>query len=205
MKKTQKIFIVFSVAIVLIGVVGCFSFISFIGKSKNNDVVASWKSYTYGSKESGILPDITFKLPSSTFGGDPFISSRSTNRPENISQDWGGFIGFGPDGDISDDVLRIEFFKRQNSENTFESYVSKSSSGGWDSIKYFEVDGRNAARVRFLSPSHRDADIGWYFIELSDKSILAISTGGDKKLLYDDDRNGNSTRDRIISTIVISH
>lgn len=60
------------------------------------------------------------------------------------------------------------------------------------------------ARIRFTLSSHYDADVGWYFVELSNKSILAISTSGDKKFLYDDNQSGDSTRDKIISTLVIS-
>ena len=166
---------------------------------------ASWNSYTYSSIESEILPNMTFKYPS-LFGNNPtLISSRNTNRPGNISEDWGGLFEFNPTGTFSDHGLRIEFFKRVNPENNFESYVSKSAtSGGWGSPKYFQVGSYKMARIRFSSSSHYDADVGWYFVELSNKSILAISTSGDKKFLYDNDQSGNSTRDRIISTLVIS-
>jgi len=168
------------------------------------DETTSWNSYTYSSTESGILPNITFKYPP-LFGNNPtLISSRKTNRPGNISEDWGGFFEFNPTGAFGDRGLRIEFFKRVNSENSFESYVSKSAtSGGWGSPKYFQASSYKVARIRFSSSSYYDADVGWYFVELSNKSILAISTSGDKKFLYDDDQNGNSTRDRIISTLVI--
>ncbi len=167
--------------------------------------ITSWNSYTYSSTKSGILPNITFKYPS-VFGNDPtLISSRKINRPSNISEDWGGFVEFNPTGTFGDRGLRIEFFKRVNSENSFESYVLKSStSGGWSSLKYFQAGNYKVARIRFDSSSHYDADVGWYFIELSNKSILAISTSGDKKYLYDDDQSGNSTRDQIVSTFVIS-
>jgi len=168
------------------------------------DETASWNSYTYSSIESGILPNLTFKYPS-LFGNNPtLISSRNTNRPENISEDWGGFFEFNPTGAFGDRGLRIEFFKKVNSESSFESYVLKSAtSGGWGSPKYFQAGGYKVARIRFASSSHYDADVGWYFVELSNKSILAISTSGDKKFLYDDNQNGNSTRDKIISTLVI--
>ncbi|MBI3572539.1 hypothetical protein HY091_03350 [Candidatus Kaiserbacteria bacterium] len=168
------------------------------------DETVSWNSYTYSSIESGILPNLTFKYPS-LFGSNPtLISSRNTNRPGNISEDWGGFFEFNPTGAFGDRGLRIEFFKKVNSENSFESYVSKSvTSGGWGSPKYFQAGGYKVARIRFASSSHYDADVGWYFVELPNKSILAISTSGDKKFLYDDDQSGNSTRDRIISTLVI--
>lgn len=165
---------------------------------------ASWNSYTYSSIESGILPNMTFKYPT-LFGNNPtLISSRNTNRPGNISEDWGGFFEFNPTGAFGDRGLRIEFFKRVNSENSFESYVSKSAtSGGWGLPKYFQAGSYRVARIRFASSSHYDADVGQYFVELSNKSILAISTSGDKKFLYDDDQGGNSTRDKIISTLVI--
>ena len=166
---------------------------------------ASWNSYTYSSVESGILPNLTFKYPS-LFGNNPtLISSRKTNRPGNISEDWGGFVEFNPTGTFGDRGLRIEFFKRVNSENSFESYVSKSAtSGSWGLPKYFQAGSYKVARIRFASSSHYDADIGWYFVDLPNKSILAISTSGDKKFLYDDDQGGNSMRDKIISTLVIS-
>lgn len=101
---------------------------------------ASWNSYTYSSIESGILPNLTLKYPS-LFGNNPtLISSRNTNRPGNISEDWGGFFEFNPTGAFSDHGLRIEFFKQVNSENDFESYVLKSSMGGdWGSPKYFQA------------------------------------------------------------------
>lgn len=166
--------------------------------------IASWNSYTYSSIESGILPNITFKYPP-LFGNNPtFISSRNTNRPGNISDDWGGLVEFSPTEVSGDRGLRIEFFKRVNSENSFESYVSKSAtSGGWDSPRYFQDGSYRAARIRFSSSSHYDADVGWYFVELPNKSILAISTSGDKKYLYDDDQSGNSTRDRVVSTLTV--
>ena len=162
---------------------------------------ANWKTYTYSSIESGILPSMTFKYPS-LFGNNPtLVSSRNTNPPVNISEDWGGFFEFNPTGAFGDRGLRIEFFKRVNSESSFESYVSKSATnGGWDSPKYFQAGSYKVARLRFSSSSHYDADVSWYFVELSNKSILAISTSGDKKFLYDDDQNGKSTRDQILST-----
>ena len=165
---------------------------------------ASWNSYTYSSIESEILPNLTFKYPL-LFGNNPtLISSRNTNRPGNISEDWVGFFEFNPTGTFGDRGLRIEFFKRVNSENSFESYVSKSATiSGWGSPKHFQADSYKVARIRFASSSHYDADIGWYFVELPNKTILAISTSGDKKFLYDDDQSGNSTRDKIISTLVI--
>ena len=168
------------------------------------DETVSWNSYTYSSIESGILPDLTFKYPS-LFGSNPtLISSRNTNRPGNISEGWGGFFEFNPTGAFGDRGLRIEFFKNVNSENSFESYVSKSATGGgWGSPKYFQASGYKVAHIRFVSSSHYDADVGWYFVELPNKSILAISTSGDKKFFYDDDQSGNSTRDKIISTLVI--
>ncbi len=168
------------------------------------DETVSWNSYTYSSIESGILPNLTFKYPS-LFGNNPtLISSRNTNRPGNISEDWGGFFEFNPTGAFGDRGLRIEFFKKVNSENSFESYVSKlATSGGWGSPKYFQAGGYNVARIRFASSSHYDANVGWYFVELPNKSILAISTSGDKKFLYDDDQSGNSTRDKVVSTLVI--
>ncbi len=205
MKNLQKGFVgllVIAIAI-LVGVVGYFYFVNktkisdSIPVSSVRDETSLWKSYTHTSSESGILSNITFKYPP-IFGNNPtLISSRKTNRPENISVDWGGFVEFYPE-------LRIEFFKRQNSKTDFETYVTKlSSTLGWDSPKYFEVNGNKAARLRFPTPTHYDGDIGWYFIELSNKNILEISTTGDKKFLYDDDRGGNSTRDKIISSIVI--
>ncbi len=165
---------------------------------------ASWNSYTYSSVESEILPNLTFKYPS-LFGNNPtLISSRNTNRPENISEDWGGLFDFNPTGAFGDRGLRLEFFKRVNPENSFESYVLKSATGdGWDSPKYFQAGNYKVARTRYASSSHSDADIGRYFVELSSKSILTISTSGDEKFLYDDDQSGNSTRDKIISTLVI--
>ena len=169
------------------------------------DETASWNSYTYLSVKSGILPSITFKYPF-LFGDKPtLISSRNTNSPSKISEDWGGFVEFNPTGAFGDRGLRIEFFKRVNSENGFENYVLKSvTSGGWGSPKYFQAGNYKVARIRFSSSSHYDADVGWYFVELSDKSILAISTSGDKKFIYDDDQNGNSTRDKIISTLTFA-
>lgn len=168
---------------------------------QTSNETTSWISYTYSSVESEILPNITFKHPS-LFGSNPaLISSRNTNRPGNISDDWGGFVEFNPTGG----GLRIEFFKKTNSEISFESYVTKSATaGGWASPKYFQADGYKVAKLRFASSSHYDADVGWYFVELPDKVILAISTSGDKKYLYDDDSSGNSTRDKIISTLKIA-
>jgi hypothetical protein len=81
--------------------------------------------------------------------------------------------------------------------------LKSSASGGWSSPKYFQAGSYKVARIRFDSSSHYDADVGWYFIELPDKSILAISTSGDKKYLYDDDQSGNSTRDQIVSTFIV--
>ncbi len=170
------------------------------------DEPASWNLYVYPSIESGILPDITFKYPP-LFGNNPtLISSRNTNRPANISEDWGGFVQFSPTGAFGDRGLRIEFFKRVNSENSFEEYVAKfTTRGDWDSPKYFQIaNDYKVARIRFSSSSHYDADVAWYLVELSSKNILAISTSGDKKFLYDDNQKGNSTRDRIISTLIIS-
>jgi len=169
---------------------------------KLEDETATWFSYTYLSTESGILPDITFKYPA-VFGNDPtLVSSRNTNRPENISDDWGGFVEFSKKGTFGDDGLRIEFFKRANSEANFDNYVAKSvASGGRASPKYFKAGDYRVARIRFASSTHYDADVGWYFMELSNRDILAISTSGDKKYLYDDDQSGNSTRDKIISTL----
>lgn len=169
--------------------------------SQTSNETTSWISYTYSSVESEILPNITFKYPS-LFGSNPaLISSRNTNRPGNISDDWGGFVEFNPTGG----ELRIEFFKRTNSEISFESYVTKSATArGWASPKYFQADGYKVARLRFDSSSHYDADVGWYFVELPDKVILEISTSGDKKYLYNDDLSGNSTRDKIISTLKIA-
>ena len=168
------------------------------------DETASWNSYTYPLTESGILPNTTFKYPS-MFGTNPtLISSRNTNRPGNVSEDWGGFFEFNPTVVFGDRGLRIEFFKEVNSENSFEGYVLKSAtSGGWSLPKYFQAGGYKVARIRFASSSHYDADVGWYFVELPNKSILAISTSGDRKFFYDDDQSGNSTRDKIISTLVI--
>ncbi|MEK9184858.1 MAG: hypothetical protein AAB866_01685 [Patescibacteria group bacterium] len=170
-------------------------------KEATKEVVTYWNSYTYLSTESGILPDITFRYPF-LFGDKPtLISSRNTNRPERISDNWGGLVDFKSAG-----VLRMEFSKRTNSESSFESYVNKviAGGGGWSSPKYFQAGNYKVARLRFSSPSHYDGDVGWYYVELSSRDILAISTGGDSKYLFDDDVNGNSTRDKIISTIKIA-
>ncbi|MEK7658632.1 MAG: hypothetical protein AAB352_02085 [Patescibacteria group bacterium] len=173
-------------------------------KTPKNEI-ADWNSYTYLSTQSGILPDISFEYPS-LFGNNPsLISSRNVNRPENITSDWGGFVEFNPTGAFSDRGLRIEFFKKSNYEASFENYVTKSATaGGWGSPKYFQVGNYKVARLRFASSSHYDADVGWYFIEFPNKVILAVSTSGDKKFLYDDDKNENSTRDKIISALKFS-
>ena len=164
--------------------------------------IESWKSYTYPSSESGILPTITFEYPSA-LGDSVTTSSRKANSPQFLSDNWGGFLQFKPTGTLADG-LRLEFYRDRNLESTFPNYIEKQAGIAWDSIKYFETDGLNAARMRFSSPSHADADVAWYFVELPDKDILAISTSGNKELLYDDDAEGNSTRDKIISTLQLT-
>lgn len=162
--------------------------------------------YTYLFSESEILPNITFKY-SSLFGGSPtYISSRNTNRPDNISDDWGGFVQFNPTGAFRNRGLRMEFFRRINTEANFESYITKlATDGDWASPKYFQTKNYRVARLRHALPSHYDGDVGWYFVEFRNKEVvLAISTSGDKKYLYNDDIDGNSTRDKIISTLTLN-
>ncbi len=217
-KINQKGFANIALIVLVVVLAGVVSYFVFVKKSPHvveqtttstsapsaSNETTSWISYTYSSVESGILPNITFKHPS-LFGNNPtLISSRNTNRPGNISDDWGGFIEFNPTGVFGDRGLRIEFFKRANADGSFENYVTESAAAGdWTSPKYFQTDNYRVARLRFASDSHYGADVSWYFVELPNKSILAISTSGDKKYLFDDDQDGNSTRDKIISTLTI--
>jgi len=143
-------------------------------------------------------------------GNNPgLISSRKTNRPGHITNDWGGLIDFMPNGNIfSDNGLRLVFSLKNNPEVSFDDYVKNQvmslnqvTSLNVDSEKDFSVDGKKTIRIRYIiqdqyGPSYQS----WYFIEMQDKKVLLISTSGDKKLSYDNNADGMSTVDKIIST-----
>lgn len=166
---------------------------------------ASWNSYTYPSTISEILPDITFKYPPEFGNGPTHISSLTTNRPDSVTQDWGGLLSFFRS--VGRPRFDIEFFKHVNTAKSFEDYVNKiaASTEGLDSPKYFQAGPYRVARLRFASPNHYDADTAWYSIELPNKEILGISiVPYDKTPIFDEKSGGLSTMDTVVSTLTIA-
>ncbi|MDB5266829.1 MAG: hypothetical protein JWN89_644 [Parcubacteria group bacterium] len=124
------------------------------------------------------------------------ISFAEAATPALAITGWKGFVDFNSDGPAGN--LRVETFQKTNSEKDFPSYVA-ANMGIFESVKFFQVAGHDAARIRHASKDQYDADVAWYFIDAGDKSIIAISTSGDSMYLYDDDQNGMSSRDRYIA------
>ena len=161
---------------------------------------AGWKTYMYPSSESKILLDITFNYPSIL--GSPKIHGHITNRPESITEDWGGFIDFMPTSNIFDGGLKLECSLINNLEDSLDEYVEKQANlVNWDSQKELLVNGKKLVRIRFVvKDQYVPSYYSWYFIDLGNKKILRIGTSGDKKLSYDNNSEGFSTADKIIST-----
>ncbi len=200
-----KIIIGILAAVLIVGGGIYFALQRFSSTVSTQDETAHWNSYTYTTAQSAIFSDITFKYPPEFGNGPTSISSSNVNPPEHTDDNWGGFVDFSPAGAFEDHFLRLGFYKLKNSETSFENYVAKQVAGGdWGSPKYFQVGTHNAARLRFATPSHYDAGTAWYYIELSDKTILAVPTDVNPKYLFDDDQNGNSTTDKIISSLTIA-
>ncbi|MFT5179775.1 MAG: hypothetical protein ACI9GH_000312 [Candidatus Paceibacteria bacterium] len=160
------------------------------------EMTLSATQYLYPKSASGLPVDVIFDHIE-PYGSSRIVSSPTINTPKNITADWAGIVDF-----VSNSGERISFnFVRDliNKKTLAETIDSVVKGGFFTELREFKVDGYNAVRLRTEDPDSYDADVVWYFIELSKNDVLSISVSGNKSWVYDENVPNIPTTDKIIS------